>query len=134
MIAQELTLDPLGIGYAAMTDAEVEQSLTAITRTRLVKTEIGNGLILSTLGLTAGNALLDVIHTQADFRYVKPLVEQGRLDISDALVRATLDSLVGTVLTAEQAAALKAIAEQPCSRAEELGLTVNDITIKAARS
>lgn len=84
-------------------------------RVRVVSMEIGNGLVLATVGLTVGNALLDVIYTAPDFRYVKPLLEQGRLDISSPLARGALDSLVGVAPGFEQAHvdALKALAEQP---------------------
>lgn len=78
-------------------------------RVKLVATEIGNGLILSTIGLAAGNALLDVLNTVAEFRYVRPLLDQGRLDVSTPLVRAALDGLT----TPEAAAALRALAERP---------------------
>lgn len=82
-------------------------------RVRLVPTEIGNGLVLETVGLDVGNALLDVIYNAPDFRYVKPLLEQGRLDIGSPLARAALDSLVGVVAGFEQAHAdaIKALAE-----------------------
>lgn len=80
-----------------------------VGRKRRNSREIGNGTILETLGLTAGNALLDVINSVPDFRHVKPLVEQGRLVISSPLVQATVDSLVPTVLTQAQADALKAL-------------------------
>ena len=82
-------------------------------RVRLVPTEIGNGMVLETIGLTAGNALLDVIATVADFRHVRPLLDQGRLRIDAPLVRGTLDGLVPSVLTQGQADALKTLAEQP---------------------
>lgn len=75
--------------------------------------EIGNGTILETLGMTAGNALLDVINNVADFRYVKPLVEQGRLVVGSALVQATVQSLVPSVLTQPQADSLKALGQSP---------------------
>ena len=80
-----------------------------VGRVRKNSREVGNGTILETLGLTAGNALLDVINSVADFRHVKPLVEQGRLVISSTLVQATIQSLVGTVLTQAQADALIAL-------------------------
>lgn len=83
-------------------------------RTQLVPKEIGSGTIIETIGLAAGNALLDVLYAQADFRHVKPMLEQGRLRVDSALVRATLDSLAGAgVITAAQCAALKALAEAP---------------------
>lgn len=85
----------------------------SVGRTRTVPTEIGNGTVLEVLGLTTGNALLDVINTAPDFRHVKPLVEQGRLRLDSALVQATMQSLVGTVLTQAQADALKAHCQAP---------------------
>lgn len=134
MLRDELTADPLGIGYATMTNAEVEDALNAKTRTKTIPTEVGNGAILEVLGMTAGNALLDVINTVPDFRHVKPLVEQGRLRLDSALVRATLDSLVPAVLTKAQADTLKAKAEVACSRAEELGVSAQAADIMHART
>ena len=85
-------------------------------RTKFVPTEIGNGTILETIGLAAGNALLDVLNTAPDFRHVKPLIEQGRLRLDSPLVIGTLASLVaGGVLTQEQADALIARAKAPDS-------------------
>jgi len=84
-----------------------------VDRTKIVPTEIGNGVILETMGLVAGNTLLDAINAVPDFRHVKPLLEQGRLRVDSALVRATLDSLVPAVLTQAQADALKALAVKP---------------------
>lgn len=75
--------------------------------------EIGNGTILEVLGLTAGNALLDVVYNAPDFRYVKPLIEQGRLIIGSPLVQATVQSLVPSVLTQPQADLLCALGFEP---------------------
>jgi hypothetical protein len=61
-------------------------ALVSAGRTRPSTREIGNGTILEALGLTAGNALLDVINNAPDFRHVKPLVEQGRLIVGSPLV------------------------------------------------
>lgn len=83
-------------------------------RTKPNAKEIGNGTILEVLGLTSGNALLDVVNTVPDFRYVKPLVEQGRLTVGSALVQATVQSLVPMgVLTQAQADALCALGFDP---------------------
>lgn len=133
-LRDELTNDPLGIGYAAMSNEEVESSLNAKTRTKKVHMEVGNGTILEVLGIAAGNALLDVIYSDANFRHVKPLVEQGRLSLDSTLVQMTLDSLVPAVLTQAQADKLKNLCVQPCSRAEELGIVVNDFEIRVARA
>ena len=76
--------------------------------------EIGNGLILSTIGLTSGNALLDYLGTDATFRHVKPLLEQGRLDVSSVLVRGALDGFASAgLITQGEADALKSLAETP---------------------
>ena len=83
-------------------------------RIKFVPTEIGNGTILETIGLAAGNALLDVVNTAQDFRYVKPLVEQGRLTVGSALVQATVQALVPMgVLAQPQADALCALGFDP---------------------
>ena len=79
-------------------------------RTKPNTREIGNGTILETLGLAAGNAFLDIINTVPDFRHVKPLVEQGRLVVGSPLVQATVQSMVGAgILTQAQADALCAL-------------------------
>ncbi|NBV95814.1 MAG: hypothetical protein EBR90_03370, partial [Actinobacteria bacterium] len=59
----------------------------SVGRIKRVTTEIGNGKILETIGLAAGNALLDAIYATPDFKYVVPLLEQGRLDISSDVAR-----------------------------------------------
>ena len=69
--------------------------------------EIGKGRVLGTIGLEAGNKLLDTIDTDADFRHVKQLVANGWLDVGDALTRAMIDQ----VCAPEDGAALKALAE-----------------------
>ena len=93
-------------------DDGVIAAALSVGRTKLQHTEIGNGMILSTVGLTVGNALLDVIYNAPDFRYVKPLLEQGRLDISSPLARWALDTLVSVVqdFTQEHADAIKSLA------------------------
>lgn len=69
--------------------------------------EIGKGKVLGTIGLEAGNKLLDTIDTDADFRHVKQLVANGWLDVGDVLTRAMIDQ----VCTPADGAALKALAE-----------------------
>lgn len=75
--------------------------------------KIGNGTILETIGMTAGNNLLDVINNTATFRYVKPLVNDGRLSIDAALTQTMVQSLVPSVLTQAQADALCALGKSP---------------------
>lgn len=97
----------------ASRDTQAIAAQISAGRTRREPTEIGNGAILETIGLPAGNALLDLINSAPDFRHVKPLLEQGRLRVDSPLVRGTLASLVPGVLTAEQSVALLALAERP---------------------
>ncbi len=134
-LKDELVNDPLGIGYAGMSNAEVETSLNAKNRTMTVPTEIGVGLVLETLGLADGNALLDLSKNTTDFRHVWPVLEQGRLRVDSVLVRNTLDGLaMAGAITQSSADALKALGEQACSRAVELGVQALDFDIIHARA
>jgi hypothetical protein len=111
LLADILKLDPALV--ASRDDAEIAR-LLSVGKTRLVPTEIGNGTILETIGLDSGNALLDELSSNATYRHVQPLLEQGRLRVDSQLVRLTLDALaeVGTISVA-QAEALKALASVP---------------------
>lgn len=93
----------------ASRDYEAIAAAVNVGRTRPNAQEIGNGIVLEILGLDQGNAFLDMINTVADFRHVRPLLEQGRLRISSALVKATLLSMVPAVLSAEQVNAFLAL-------------------------
>ncbi|MFA5387902.1 MAG: hypothetical protein WC322_05995 [Candidatus Paceibacterota bacterium] len=80
-------------------------------RIRFVETEVGNGVVLETLGLTTGNALLDALNSETSYRHVLPLLEQGRLRLDSALARASLQAMVGTVLTQVECDAMLAVAQ-----------------------
>ncbi len=98
----------------ASRDFDAIAAAVSIGRTKPSAREIGNGTILEVLGLETGNALLDVVNTVPDFRYVKPLVEQGRLTVGSTLVQATVQSLVPMgVLAQPQADALCALGFDP---------------------
>lgn len=102
----------MDITPAGRNDAEIAEALS-VGRTKLVPTEVGTGTIIETLGLTAGNVLLDAIYANSNFKYIKNLLDQGRLRIDSQMVRATLDSFVGNGLTSSQVEALKNLAVQP---------------------
>lgn len=86
----------------------------SVGRTKTVYTEIGNGTILAELGIAAGNQLLDAIYATPDFKYVVPLLEQGRLDISSSVTQGALDMLVlGGALAQADADKLKSLAQRP---------------------
>lgn len=97
---------------AVRNDAAIASALS-VGRTKLVPTEIGVGTILEILGLSVGNALIDAINNTADFRHIRPLLEQGRLRLDAALVQGTLQSLVPALLTQAQASALANYARKP---------------------
>lgn len=89
-------------------------AIVSAGRTRPSTREIGNGTILETIGLTHGNAMLDVIYNDAQFRHVKPLLEQGRLIISSPLVVQTIQSMVAAgVIPAPAGNALLALTTEP---------------------
>lgn len=88
-------------------------AVLSVGRTRVVRTEIGKGAIIEAIGLTAGNALLDVIDSDPAYRHIKQLVENGWFNIGSALARDSLDTLVPATLTQVQADALKALADVP---------------------
>jgi hypothetical protein len=112
----ELTVGPLAAAIAphlaARNDAKIAEILSA-SRTRLAPTKVGNLAVLKTLGIAAGNVLLDAIYLNATYRYVRPALESNNLDVSDPLVRATLDSLVPATITQVQADAIKNLALVP---------------------
>jgi hypothetical protein len=87
--------------------------LMSVARVRANSREIGNGTILEVLGLATGNVVLDLINGNADYRHVKPLIEQGRLLIGSPLAQTTVQSLVPAVLTQAQADALCALGLEP---------------------
>lgn len=105
--------------YAKCTQEQIESrdcaliaSIVNIGRTKPNNREIGNGTILETIGIAAGNNLLDVLMTDNNFRHVKPLLEQGRLIISSPLVATTLQTMVPAVLNQDQANKLIALGRE----------------------
>lgn len=98
---------------ALVPDSQAIADALSVGRVKFVPTDAGNGTILEALGVAGGNALLDVLMGDANFRYIKPLLEQGRLRLDSALVRGTLQSLVPSVISQVQADALIARAQAP---------------------
>lgn len=122
------------IRHLLNTEIELQEQLHDLTtltnmlsarEVRKVSKEIGVGLILETIGLDAGNALLDAVKAAEAFRHVYPLLEQGRLDISSPLVEIALNMLVSAeVVTEENKDKLLALGIEP--------VTVNESDVKAA--
>jgi hypothetical protein len=93
----------------AAKDCDALAGIMSVGRKRASNREIGNGTVLEVLGIVAGNALLDELNSNQNYRHVKPLLEQGRLLIGTPLVQATVRSFVPTTLTQAQADALCAL-------------------------
>lgn len=89
-------------------------TLVSAGRTKPSHREIGNGTILETIGLAHGNAMLDVIYGDTNFRHIRPLLEQGRLIAGSPLVGQTINSMVaGGIITSAAGAALLALTVEP---------------------
>lgn len=121
-LREDIIADPAcAAAYAVRDCAELARIRTAaVVRTQPNNREIGNGTILATIGVAAGNKLLDEINNNALYRYVKPLVEQGRLLIGSPLVVGTLQSMVPAFISQAEANSLTALGRdaQPYTAAE----------------
>jgi hypothetical protein len=88
------------------------------------QTAIGFGGIMAILGPVRGTEVLDILEGQAsNNRLIKrafALIERGVLDLSIPTTRAEIDSLVGTIITQDEADTLKNSAKVlvPYSRLE----------------
>lgn len=97
---------------------------------KIVKREVGDGLISLALGVPAGPVFLMQLEMLSNMPVTQdtPLEQmaqiavarqawrsliKGGFDVGDMTVRAGLDMFVGSLLTAEQASAIKALAETP---------------------
>lgn len=101
-------------GLIASRDTQAIADALSVGRVRRTLREIGNGLVLETLGLDVGNRVLDLVHNTESLRHVRPLLDQGRLVASSALVGEWLDGLVaGSALDRGQADAVVALGYEP---------------------
>jgi hypothetical protein len=114
-LINELTSDPLGIGYGDMTDAEVAASLNAADRERIVPT------LTSTQVFEAIDPGEFASLTDAQKALVRDLFAIGTVDITpDSNGRAVILNLFDAGSTTR--ANLLAEATEPISRAMELKL------------
>ncbi|MCD6674851.1 MAG: hypothetical protein LT106_18615 [Burkholderiaceae bacterium] len=99
---------------ALLPDSQAIADAMSVGRARPTDREIGVGMILATIGLASGNALLDALYSTPEFRHIRPLLEQGRLVVSSPLVADALAALVaGEVITQADADALIALGQEP---------------------
>lgn len=86
----------------------------SLGRTKPNDFEIGNGVILETLGFEKGNMVLELIYSTETFKYVHPLLQQGRLRASSRLLQETCENFVlQGVLTRQEADAIKSLGFSP---------------------
>lgn len=137
-LRDELETDPLSYGLSGISNQDIEATLNAKTRTRVVETRIGYGTVLSVLGAEEGAAVLDKLEalstTNSPVKWAMKLLAADNLNIADPQTQLQIDGLASAgVMSLGQALLLKGLALRMCSRAEELGLVVNDFEIRLAR-
>lgn len=84
--------DPACAAAIAARDCNTLADILSVGRTRFNDREIGYGTIIETLGLEDGNKLIEFINTNDQLKYVKPLLEQGRLRIGSPVVQVAIQS------------------------------------------
>lgn len=111
-------------------DQAIADILNAGRAPKVISKEIGDGAVSLALGVPAGPVFLLQLETSANSavtaettpeqlaqiavaRQAWRSMTKGALDVGNASVRAGLDMFVGSLLTAEQATAVKSLAEVP---------------------
>ena len=111
-------------------DQAIADLLNAGHAPKIIKLEVGDGLISLALGVPAGPVFLMQLEMLANqavtletpaeqmaqiavARQAWRSLNRAGFDVGDATVRAGLDMFVGSLLTADQATAIKALAETP---------------------
>lgn len=131
ILTAELADDPLGIGYSSMTDAEAAERLNVADRQVVKSCRSTWRDLMARLGPESAAAIKAKIEAAAETDAGLALAldmlghygEGGGLDFGHEHTRNTIDALAADgVLTAEEADAVRAMAERTVSRAEELGL------------
>ena len=128
----ELTIDPEGRGYAALTPEQVVADLNDPRYVTLTESMISERTLFAVLGAERATAVLDALEAMPDrvmARIYRMLtdVSSGGVDIALPEARGMIDQFAASgLLTASEAAAIKALAENKASRAQALGY--NEIT------
>ena len=123
----ELTTDPEGRGYAEMTMGQVAADLNDPRYVLLTERMISERTLFAVLGAERATAVLDALEAMPDRvmqRICRMLtdVSAGGVDISLAEARGMIDQFAaGGLLTGDEAAAIKSLAETHQSRAQQMG-------------
>ena len=127
-LALELTDDPLQRGYAGMSDQAVADSLNAADRVRYRDVPVGElaGLVELHGMYEKLAAAVDNLTAARLLRLVRAETAISVIEWSKPPIRASVDgmltTLVPTVLTEQDAAAIRALGQMTITRAEELQL------------
>lgn len=97
----------------ASRDHQLIADAVNVGRVKPTTTEIGNGTVLEVLGLELGTSVLDIIGSIPTYKYVVPLLEQGRLSIGSDVAQSAVQAFVPGLLNQEQADSLKKLGWQP---------------------
>lgn len=98
----------------AVKDCHAIQAIMSVGRTKGNDVRIGNGTVLDVMGLTDGTAFLNILQADTRFKFVQPLLEQGRLEIGRASVQDQLQQMATAgALTHAYADALCALGHSP---------------------
>lgn len=135
----ELDTDPEGRGYVDMTD---EQAADDLMEKRYIGEKRATYLtIAAELGDATARSLIDALDSaEASDKLVREALHRIRqsdgVNLGDPVTRGLLDQFVtNDLLTSEEAAAIKGLAENLLNRAEQLGIgTVRPGTVQMARN
>jgi hypothetical protein len=97
----------------AARDCDAIAVLLSPGRMRANGREIGYGVILETVGIEAGNRLIDFIQAQQELRHVVQLLANGWLRIGSPLAQGALQSFVPVAISQANADALCALGIEP---------------------
>lgn len=141
-LKQEIESGPLAAELAPLIgtehgDTDIAAVLNDTSRATVVRERICTaGTLLAKLGPEMGGTVLDKLEAAAAHssavKWAMRLILSSGIDVGDPGTRAQLDALAqGGVLTVGEAAAIKAIAVFPASRAEAAGfgqVTAGDVS------
>ncbi len=129
ILRSELANDPLGRGYATMSDEQVAASLNNPDRLIVQSTMVTAKGLMALLDPATAAAILDKLEAAASsnstVKWILSFMQGSAegVDLGHPNTRAQIDALAAAgVLSADEASLLKALADNLVSRAEELGL------------
>ena len=130
ILKNELINDPLGIGYASLSDIDAAAAINSKNRSTVVEHFVNAKGILAELGAVAGAAFLDALDATAvsnsAVKWAMNFIRSDSgIDVGNIETRNMLDSLAAAnILDPVSVSKIKDLAVKNISRAEELGLGV----------